>query len=142
MCAKVWRMCWAMRTAHQTTASRHWIGAHSGAKLVAMATSYYPDKDEADEERIRTSVRLPPAQQADIVLVAELWNELDKAMGRKRPRKWLAASVIERLIAVGLDGFWAQIGGRPQTQEGREELMRRAVEHLRQSPTAPGKRRK
>jgi hypothetical protein len=96
-----------------------------------MATSYYPINDETDEERVRTSVRLPASQQADIILVAELWNELDKAMGRKRPRKWLPASVIERLIAVGLDGFWAQIGGRPESQEGREAIMRRAVAQLR-----------
>lgn len=126
-----------MEIATESASRVRWNDARKGVKLVAMATSYYPLDDEKPEPMIRTSVRLPESQQADIVLVAELWNELDKAMGRTKSRKWLAASVIERLIAVGLDGFWAQIGGRPETQEGREELMRRAVEHLRERQPMP-----
>lgn len=93
-----------------------------------MAQSYYPMDEEGVSDRVRTSVRLPVEQQQDIELMAHLWNELDRALGRKKPRKWKAASVIERLIAVGIDGFWAQVGGRPATAEERKALIERVVE--------------
>jgi hypothetical protein len=93
--------------------------------------SYYPIDDEAEGDRVRTSVRLPASQHDDIELIAELWNEMDKALGRKRPRKWKAASVIERLITVGVDGFWGQVGGRPATKAGRADFIKQAIERLK-----------
>lgn len=97
-----------------------------------MAASYYPVDEDDGGERVKTSVRLPVEQHHDIELIAQLWNELDRAMARKRGRKWKAASVIERLISVGVDGFWHQVGGRPDTKEGRDDFVRRAVERLKQ----------
>jgi alpha-glucosidase (family GH31 glycosyl hydrolase) len=70
----------------------------------------------------------------DVELMAEFWNQLDAALGKKRARKWKAASVIERLIEVGVDGFWAQIGGRPDTKEAREAAVSRVVAQARQKP--------
>lgn len=92
-----------------------------------MAQSYYPIDEESEGDRVRTSVRLLPEQHQDIELMAKLWNDLDRELGRRRPRKWKAASVIERLIAVGIDGFWGQIGGRPTTKDAREEAIAKVV---------------
>lgn len=93
-----------------------------------MAQSYYPMDEESEGSRVKTSVRLPQEQHDDIELMSHLWNELDRELGRKRPRTWKAASVIERLIAVGIDGFWAQVGGRPATKDDREALIARVVQ--------------
>lgn len=95
-----------------------------------MAASYYPVDEDSEDERVKTSVRLPKQDHDDIEIIAELWNEFDRVLDRPRPRKWKAASVIERLIEVGIDGFWGQVGGRPDTKEGREEFVRKAVEKI------------
>lgn len=97
-----------------------------------MAQSYYPLDEAKTGEPIRTSVRLSPEQHQDVELIAKLWNDLDRDLGRRRPRKWKAASVMERLIAVGIDGFWGQIGGRPTTKEAREEAIAKVVSMARE----------
>ena len=91
---------------------------------------YYPLNDP-DEERIRITIKMTPAQQAEASLIAQLWIALDEELGVKRPgKKWSATSVMERLVAVGLDGFWAEIGGRPTSEEDRAEFIRRAIEKV------------
>ena len=91
---------------------------------------YYPLK-EAEGVRTRQSVRLTPEQQADAALIAELWAAFDDALGVERAgRGWTATSVLERLIAVGIDGFWQEVGGRPESSGDRAEFIRRAVERL------------
>lgn len=118
-----------------TTRERHMedplllLARKIGRRMGAMG--YYP-LHESEEERVRTSIRLTPEQQADAALIAQLWIALDDALGVKRPgKKWSATSVLERLVAVGLDGFWAEVGGRPSEEEDRAEFIRRAVERLR-----------
>lgn len=96
-----------------------------------MARSYYPIDDDSDEERVRFSVRLSARQNEDLESIAKLWNEIDLVLERKRPRKWKSASVIERMVQVGIDGFWEQIGGRPPSKEGRQDFIRKAIADLR-----------
>lgn len=104
------------------------------------AMGYYPLQERSSAKRSTTSIRLTEEQRADVEFVAELWNAFDKELEQERAgRKWSATSVLERLIAVGLDGFWAEVGGRPATQEGREEFIRRAVAHL--SARSPNKKK-
>lgn len=112
-----------METAVQLSASE--IGANLGAIL--MAASYYPIEDEADEATVRTSVRLPVSEHDRVEFLADLWNALDEA-GNKTRGKWLPASVIRRLVHVGLESFASQIGGWPATKEEREEMIARAGE--------------
>lgn len=116
----------------QTATRVQWQPPKNGANLAAVMASYYPVDEDLDGERIRTSIRLDPEQHADIEFIAQLWNELDAALGKKKARKWKPASVLERLVAVGIDGFWHQIGGRPPTREGRAEFIRQAVKRLRE----------
>lgn len=91
---------------------------------------YYPLKD-SDGPRTRQSVRLTAEQQSDAKLIADLWSAFDAALDVEREgRGWTPTSVLERLIAVGIDGFWAEVGGRPESMEDRAEFVRRAVEKL------------
>jgi hypothetical protein len=103
------------------------FGARVRAVIAAM--SYYPVTDSERPDRVRTSVRLTPEQHDDVELMAKLWTEFDKALGQRR-RKWSTMGVLERLVAVGIDGFWTQVGGRPPSKEGREDFVRRAVATL------------
>lgn len=105
------------------------IGARSGFgfDLAALAMSgYYPLDDDADVELKATSVRVPMALYRDIEFIAELWNEFDKVRDVKRPSRWKPSSVMERLLQVGRDGFVAQLGGFPESDEERAEFIRRA----------------
>lgn len=98
-----------------------------------MAPSYYPVDEETDSKRVATSVRLQKEQHEDIELIAKLWNEIDEELGRKRPRKWKASSVIERLIAVGIAGFWEQAGARPEDKADRDQVVAHVIERLKKS---------
>lgn len=128
-----------MTATAMTSAGIGWPAPKNGATLAFLMASYYPIEEETEGERVRTSVRLPPAQHDDLELIAELWNEMDKALGRRRPRKWKPASVIERLISVGIDGFWGQVGGRPATKAGRADFIKQAIERLKSRQTRPSR---
>lgn len=93
---------------------------------------YYPFDEQAREpEPVRTSVRLAPDVQEDIKFFALLWNEFDKALGRRRSKKWKAASVIERLVLGGLEDLWKQYGGKPPSAAAREQLKKKAIEQIK-----------
>jgi hypothetical protein len=96
-----------------------------------MAHRPYP-VDEVSV-RVRTTVRIPKQQNDDIELMSDLWSLLDAARDVKRDKKWKAASVIERLVATGIDQFWEQVGGRPHPNESDEQFVRRALEKLKKS---------
>lgn len=120
-----------MHTSAATRTGEQWLPPKKGGNLAAIMASYYPVDDDEGGERIKTSIRLAAEQHQDIEFIAELWNELDAALGKKKARKWKSASVIERLLAVGIDGFWSQIGGRPPTREGRADFIKQAVKRLK-----------
>lgn len=93
-----------------------------------MDASYYPLDETNEDARIRTSVRLPVDKHRRVEFLVDLWNALDKAQGKRRAKKWKAASVIERLVSVGLDNFAKQVGGFPETAEQRQAMLKRAGE--------------
>jgi hypothetical protein len=99
----------------------------NGAKVRSM-NDLPPVPPDAPDERIGFTVRVTPEQHADLLLVAKLWNAMDKAMGHRRPRKWKLGSVVATYIASGLDRFWDRAaGGRPETEAEREAFIREAV---------------
>lgn len=98
-----------------------------------MAKGPYPTEEDDDVERVPLTVRVPAGHHEEIELIAQLWNEFDVQLAKKKAKKWKSSSVIERFIALGIDSFWDQVGGRPATKEGREEFIARAVEKLHSS---------
>lgn len=103
----------------------------NGATVVGTMTAKYLPPDDSEAGRVRVSIRLEKAEADDLQLMAQLWNEIDAAAGRKRRHKWLAAGVIEQLIRLGLDGFWEQFGGKPKTAADRKRFIERAIEELK-----------
>ena len=98
--------------------------------LLAMA-DFYPVGDDEDVERVQTTVRLRRTTHEDVDLIAEIWNELDAALKKKRPKKWKASNTIEQIIEVGVQSIWKQYGGRPADKKERAEFVKRAIEAIR-----------
>lgn len=97
-----------------------------------MAASYYPVDEDDEPGKVRFTTAVKAELHADLDLVADLWNEFDEHLEKNRRVKWKGTtSVLERFVAIGLDGFWQQVGGRPPTKEGREEFIRAAIERIR-----------
>lgn len=95
-----------------------------------MAHDYYPLDDEKRSERVQTTIRLSPEEDADVELISQIWNGLDELRKVQRSVKWKKSTVMERLIAVGISGFWRSVGGRPKTSEAREQWLRKALAEL------------
>lgn|GEM_PF-2640563 len=108
-----------------------WLAPDFGAMLNRMSKSYYPLDGDRDTGRVPLTVRLQPDRHEDIKMLVRLWTEFDAALGTKREKKWKPSLVVERLIDVGIDGFWQQVGGRPESVEGREDFIKRAVTRLK-----------
>lgn len=116
------------------TEDRPLFASDVGARLfLLMAPTYFPIEEEDEKKRVPTTVRLMEAKHEDVELIAELWNQMEEELGRKRRRQWRASSVMERLIDVGVAGFWEQVGGRPEGKADRVELVRRTIERLKKS---------
>lgn len=122
-----------MDTGAEAETDVQWLASEFGARVghQLMSASYYPVSEEQDSERVRTTVRLKKELHEDVEFVVQLWNEFDKALKRKGAKKWKANSVIERFVEVGVAGFWQQVGGRPESQQDREEFIRLAVERIK-----------
>lgn len=88
---------------------------------------YEPPEEEIEQTVSRISIRLEKAEADVLHGIAELWQELDAELGRKRRYKWTAASVMERMIRVGVADFWAQIGGSQKENESRGDFIKRAA---------------
>lgn len=94
--------------------------------------NFYPLDDESTPPRIRVSVRFEEEDIQDFKFIALLWNEYDKALGKKRRHKWTSASVIEQLLRGSRRSIWNQVGGRPATDSERSEFLKRAVKAILQ----------
>lgn len=118
---------------HATAIETQWPTSPKGAKvaLALMANRYYPLEDEDGPGRVRLSISLTKEQHEQLELVARLWNALDDALERPRGRKWKITSVIERMVVVGLDGFWNEIGGLPPPGADHQAFINAAVERVK-----------
>src|SRR3954464_8608261 len=107
-----------------------WKEARNGAsvRLTLMAADYYPFDEDVPVERTAITVRLAKSEHEQIQFVADVWNAFDKARGLNRAKRWKVASVVERFISIGLDGFGAQIGGWPQDAQERKQLLKNAAD--------------
>lgn len=104
----------------------------NGATYVADMSDYLPPEDEEQVvARIGVTIRFKPEHHEELKLIAAFWNELDSALGRKRRKKWKVSTVVERLVARGIAGFWNELGGRPESSEDRKAFLKRAVEVMR-----------
>jgi hypothetical protein len=97
-----------------------------------MATlPYAPPEDASDKPLKRISIRLEEDETEELERIAETWDALDAALEAKRRHRWSSASVMERMIRVGMNDFWTQIGGPKREGESDAEVVARAVDAVK-----------
>lgn len=113
------------------TAAERWQEPKSGAKVrpEQMASDYYPVNVDEDSDQERISITFTAQQIEDLKLIAEIWNALDRALGIER-KKWKLQGVVSRLINVGSDAVWQQLGGRPTTKAERDQFVRDVADRI------------
>lgn len=97
---------------------------------VKTISPYYPESETGDE-LIMTSVQVPSDLHSHLTFIARLWNALDAARGVKRRSTWKPASVIRRLLLGGRDAIAETLGGIPESEKARTELIERMAKDLR-----------
>lgn len=97
-----------------------------------MAKSLYPlDSPKQQPAPKKISIHLSKEEQAEVQMVADLFNAMDRARGVKRQgRKWERKSVLEHFIRTSLNNFWEQIGGRPESFILRDGAVKAAIAAL------------
>lgn len=83
---------------------------------------YYRPKPS--EKKVQTSVYLPADVHEACEDLAKLWTAIDQVDDPEA--KWKPADVMRRLIEAGSDGAWAEVGGRPTTEQEWVELLKKA----------------
>lgn len=81
----------------------------------------YPDED--NEERTRTSVRLPSGGPERLQWIADMWNALDKARGRNVGVRWKPSLILERIISAGIKQAADELGGYSEDPEKRAAMV-------------------
>lgn len=91
----------------------------------------FPIERKDSPERIRVAVRLGEAENERLEMVVRIWNEMNKALGRVKGRRWTATSVVERFVTLELDAFFTRYGGFPSSPEQEADITRRAVAEIK-----------
>jgi hypothetical protein len=91
-----------------------------------------PDSDywkAPPERRVAVNARLPRSLKLHLDAVQQLWRTMAELDGSD-PDTVTTTYVIERLLTVGVDGVWAQVGqlaglqGMPRNPEEWERLRK------------------
>jgi hypothetical protein len=102
------------------------LAPENGAKIRGYMTDPFPPEN-ARPELVPFTVRLEESERGQLELIAWFWNEIDRAQGRKRRKRWKTSRVIERFVIAQLDGFWHQLGSAGATLAERKEELKRLI---------------
>ena len=69
--------------------------------------------------------------------LAKLWTHMEKARTGDDEVTITVSDVVNRLLAIGLDGAWSEIGGQPRTDAEWAKVLERAAKVF--SPESPKK---
>lgn len=82
---------------------------------------------EPQERRTQQlTVRLPKSVTDGLKDLATLWTHLERTRTNDPESEVTVSDVVVRLLQVGLDGAWEEIGFHPKTKEQWAELLKRA----------------
>lgn len=97
------------------------------------------------EPRVAVNMRLPVGLKAHLDAIVKLWQVMADAQGVDSTNVNLTY-VCERLLRVGVDGVWAQTGGKagltgmPRTDEDWDKLIAAIYREHGKTPPPPRKR--
>lgn len=93
----------------------HGLGRKAGYKL-----GYFEPQEKRSAQ---LNVRVPKSVQDSLRDLARLWTEMEKARTEEEDSEVTISDVAVRLLQVGLDGAWAEAGGRPETEVQWKALL-------------------
>lgn len=93
----------------------------------AYAVGYFEPQERRTQQ---ISVRVPKSVKEGIAKLARLWTHIERLRSGDDDVEVTESDVVNRLLELGLDGAWAEIGSEPKTDADFEELAKRAEKAL------------
>lgn len=90
--------------------------------------SYFDMAYYSPQERrtAQLNARVPKSIKDGVEALARLWTHLERVQTGDSEVEVTAADVVNRLLQVGLEGAWAEIGMQPKTEAEWAEVLKRA----------------
>jgi hypothetical protein len=98
---------------------------------VAYAMGYF----RSHERRTRQlRVRTTPSIETGLERLADVWTHVERARTGDLELVVTTSDVANRLLELGIEGAWAEIGHEPKSEVEVEEVKRRAEKALADGP--------
>jgi hypothetical protein len=100
---------------------------------------YFSDMGYYEPQERRTqqiSARVPKSVKDGVARLSKLWTKMERLRTGDKEVEVTETDVIVRLLSVGLDGAWAEMGGEPKTDRELDELVEKASQALTATPAA------
>lgn len=88
----------------------------------------YYTSHERRSEQLRA--RVSKSISTGLTRLAAVWTHVERARTGDETLEVTESDVVNRLLQMGLEGSWAEIGHTPKTDAELEEVKRRAVKVL------------
>jgi hypothetical protein len=85
---------------------------------------YYSPHQE--QRTAQLTVRLPKGTKEGLEALARLWTHIERVRTGDPEVEITVTDVANRLLRVGLDGAWAEIGAQPRTEAEWTEVLKKA----------------
>jgi hypothetical protein len=93
----------------------------------AADMGYYEPQERRTEQ---VTCRVPKALKESLTDLAKLWTEMERSRLEGADVEVSLADVVVRLLTLGSEGAWTEVGGRPETQEQWKALLKSATKNI------------
>ena len=93
----------------------------------AYAVGYFEPQERRTQQ---ISVRVPTSVKDGLARLAKLWTQIERLRSGDAEVEVTESDVVNRLLELGLDGAWAEIGSEPKTEADFQDLAKRAEKAL------------
>lgn len=104
---------------------------------LAYAVGYFEPQERRTQQ---ISARVPKTVKDGIARLAKLWTHIERIRTGDTETEVTETDVVVRLLQVGLDGAWAEIGFEPKSDAEFEEVKKRAEKVLGELRDLPKKK--
>jgi hypothetical protein len=79
-----------------------------------------------EQRTAQLNARIPKSVQEGLKDLARLWTHIERVRTNDPEVEVTVTDVANRLLQVGLDGAWGEIGMQPKTESEWAEVLKRA----------------
>jgi hypothetical protein len=99
------------------------------SRSIPMPPYYEPQERRTQQ----LTARIPKSISDGLKDLARLWTHMERTRTGDADAEVTVSDVVVRLLQVGLDGAWAEIGFQPKTDEQWQKLLERADKAIESS---------